>query len=483
MLNNINLRNFKLHKNTNIDFGKVTIFIGPNNSGKSSVIHALQLLKKVIISNNFYFPSDHPYKDMFIDIEDVFKDICSYGENSFRIAVCGAIPLKNFLSNSEIEIANEFINGDKIRICSEYYFDNEKELKISASHEIGFEVYKYDNIASTEGNIIIYSNEIEPKPEQIIQRYVHIENPANFIRIKEGDKVTFVAKSGVKYQVEIGKDIRPLFGLFLDKFLPSNLKEIEGKIMEEKEKASLEEERFELEKVIRHICSSPQALINSFHFVYPIRGLETQSYRIIENEETTIRSLDKVDLHSRAEGIANAFIYNRQLEDEIYEKMKGVIDVKFFAELASSTEVRLKSKISQKENFQFLFEGLGTHQMLFMLVPIAFANSGDLICIEEPENHLHPKAQYELSKLLTNFVKEQGKQIVITTHSEHIIFGFLNQVTKKQLNKEDVAIYYFKNRDGKAEVKRLNVNESGQIDGGLPGFFEAEIDELLDALG
>jgi len=474
MLNNINLRNFKLHKDTTIDFKKITIFIGPNNSGKSSVIHALQLLKKASISNNFYFPSDHPYKDMFIDIKDVFKDICSYGENSFRITICGTIPLKNFLSNSEIEIANEFINRDEIRICSEYYFDNEKEPKISASHEIGFEVYRHDNIAITEGNIIIYSKEIEPKPEQILQR---------FIRIKNGDKVTFVAKSGVKYQVEIGvSEIFP-FGLFPKNFFPLNLEEIESKIREEKEKAFLEEERFELEKVIRHICSSPQALINSFHFVYPIRGLETQSYKIIGNEETTIRSLDKVDLHSRAEGIANAFIYNRQLEDEIYEKMKGVIDVKFFAELASSTEVRLKSKISQKENLQFLFEGLGTHQMLFTLVPIAFANSGDLICIEEPENHLHPKAQYELSKLLTNFVKEQGKQIVITTHSEHIIFGFLNQVTKKQLNKEDVAIYYFENREGKAKVKKLEVNESGQIDGGLPGFFEAEIDELLDALG
>ena len=70
----------------------------------------------------------------------------------------------------------------------------------------------------------------------------------------------------------------------------------------------------------------------------------------------------------------------------------------------------------------------------------------------------------------------------MTTHSEHIVFGFLNMVAKKQLKKKDLKIYSFENKNGEAKVKKLKVNEFGQVDGGLPGFFETEVESLLEFL-
>jgi len=233
--------------------------------------------------------------------------------------------------------------------------------------------------------------------------------------------------------------------------------------------------------VINKIFLFPGELINSFHFVYPIRGFEWQTYDILPNKESANLELDNISCDQRAKSVVNTFHYNREFEFEIYEKMKDVVDVKFFADPLTKDKVRL---ISKKAGIPFLFEGLGSHQMLFMLLPIVFvAKSNETIFIEEPENHLHPKAQYELSKLFTEIAEKQQKQLVMTTHSEHIVFGFLNQVAKKKLKKDDLKIYYFREpEEGEAKVKELKVNEFGQVDGGLPGFFETNLDALIDSL-
>ncbi|PKP55381.1 MAG: hypothetical protein CVT89_08630, partial [Candidatus Altiarchaeales archaeon HGW-Altiarchaeales-2] len=97
-------------------------------------------------------------------------------------------------------------------------------------------------------------------------------------------------------------------------------------------------------------------------------------------------------------------------------------------------------------------------------------------------------AQYELAKLFVNIVKKEEKQLVITTHSEHIIYGFLNSVANGKLKKNELRIYYFKEPvetipDVKeARVEKLNINEFGQVEGGLPGFFETKRKELSEFL-
>ena len=61
----------------------------------------------------------------------------------------------------------------------------------------------------------------------------------------------------------------------------------------------------------------------------------------------------------------------------------------------------------------------------------------------------------------------------------------LHAVAKGDLKREQLAIYYFKNVDGKAAVQPLEIDEQGGVKGGLPGFFDqslAELSEYLDAL-
>jgi len=89
-----------------------------------------------------------------------------------------------------------------------------------------------------------------------------------------------------------------------------------------------------------------------------------------------------------------------------------------------------------------------------------------VLCIEEPEIHLHPKAQASLCDAFVEVVRRLGTQLVLTTHSEHILIGLLTAVATGQLKPEELAVYEF-SRDGESAVaERLDVTPQGQIKGG-----------------
>ena len=115
-----------------------------------------------------------------------------------------------------------------------------------------------------------------------------------------------------------------------------------------------------------------------------------------------------------------------------------------------------------------------------MLIPIALAQPFETMCIDDPGAHLHPKAQSDLVSLLLRIYKKEHKQYIIATHSEHVLFSFLTALAAKEITKEELTLYYFENRDGAAEIQRIEIDEYGRVSGGLPGFFEHNIDKMLD---
>ena len=106
--------------------------------------------------------------------------------------------------------------------------------------------------------------------------------------------------------------------------------------------------------------------------------------------------------------------------------------------------------------------------------------------IEEPEVHLHPKAQADLASVLVEEAKADSKQIMMTTHSEHVAGRLLTLMAEGKLSPEEVAIYSFeKDEDGVCSAQEIEVTEHGQVVGGLKSFFETDLDEMrrfVDAL-
>ena len=118
--------------------------------------------------------------------------------------------------------------------------------------------------------------------------------------------------------------------------------------------------------------------------------------------------------------------------------------------------------------------GFGYSYVLPIVVSGLIAKEGEILIIENPEAHLHPKAQNELTKFLAK-VASCGVQVFLESHSEHIL-NALRVVTIDKpkspqiLEKEDVNILYFDSPDGHFE--QIPILENGAIEKWLPDFFD-----------
>ena len=127
-------------------------------------------------------------------------------------------------------------------------------------------------------------------------------------------------------------------------------------------------------------------------------------------------------------------------------------------------------------------EGFGLNQAVFMFA-MMLKEKGSLVGIEEPEIHLHPTAQRELVHSFIKMVREEGITIILTTHSENILSALLSAVATKKIAPKDVACYLCtKTTKEGTKIERQEVNEKGQIKGGLGSFMEAELKDLKEML-
>jgi predicted ATPase len=105
--------------------------------------------------------------------------------------------------------------------------------------------------------------------------------------------------------------------------------------------------------------------------------------------------------------------------------------------------------------------GLGVSQVLPVLVALLVAQPGQLVYIEQPEIHLHPKAQVALAKVLADAAK-RGVRVVAETHSALLLLGIQTLVAKGELDKDLVKLHWFSlQEDGTSKVSSHDLDETG----------------------
>ena len=101
--------------------------------------------------------------------------------------------------------------------------------------------------------------------------------------------------------------------------------------------------------------------------------------------------------------------------------------------------------------------GFGVSQVLPLLVLCYYADEGSILILEQPESHLHPKVQSELADVLIDVVKNRNVQIILESHSEHLLHRLTRRIAEEKLFAEDVALYFCQINDGKSEAEKLRV--------------------------
>lgn len=127
--------------------------------------------------------------------------------------------------------------------------------------------------------------------------------------------------------------------------------------------------------------------------------------------------------------------------------------------------------------------GFGITYVLPIIVQALAASmiKNSVFIIENPEAHLHPLSQSRLGKFLA-LVAVNGVQIVVETHSEHIVDGCRIQIAKEK-QCENMKIVFFEKKDNNSVYKNINVQNNGELKEWPEGFFDqkrADLRELLE---
>ena len=115
--------------------------------------------------------------------------------------------------------------------------------------------------------------------------------------------------------------------------------------------------------------------------------------------------------------------------------------------------------------------GVGVSQVLPVIVAALFARPGHIVIVEEPESHLHPLAQRQLAELFATVSRERNVQFIVETHSEHLFRRMQTLIAQKSTSPDQTAMYFVEREGKNAKLRALEVDVVGRIKNWPQNFF------------
>ena len=424
MIKSIGLNNFKCFEETHLDFRLVNVFIGPNGSGKSSIAQALMILKQSV--GKKYLNLEEP-----INLGK-FEDILYFMADSPEITIkLSGIISHKYQWPESIEWLKFFVHFSYVIALDK---ENLKQQQISfQSHQSqgsDIELRNFQKLRKIEAKC-------SPTEEIISPEEIRFEN-FDSINLRCGKVVGQpIEIAGSTGDVQIYRDI------------------------------------------LTEIFDSVKNIIQKIFYVPGLRGINTPTSKIYD--EQVAEFTQNKAISADAEKLVTALGEYPDIAKKTSRILESVINTNIQYKIAPGRKQTI-DVLRHDWKTSIVNEGLGLNQMLFPLFQVLIAPEDSFIIIEEPELHLHPRAQAKFVNELVKIAKEEKKQLLLITHSEHILFRLLTLIAKKELPSGELNIYSFSLNSTGARAKKLEVTEDGRLKGALPGFFEHEIEELGEFL-
>ena len=167
--------------------------------------------------------------------------------------------------------------------------------------------------------------------------------------------------------------------------------------------------------------------------------------------------------------------YYYMLAERLADSMDSLKAAKsFMRELGFDLELRMEAgvynvyaKMWSGEVVPVALAPSGIRESVALVVALTAPNTPSLVVVEEPEAHLHPRAQVLLAELMARAVASGRKWVVATTHSDYIVYELNNQVIASStrgsggLGPDKVAAYLVRREGGEAVIETIGVGPEG----------------------
>lgn len=124
--------------------------------------------------------------------------------------------------------------------------------------------------------------------------------------------------------------------------------------------------------------------------------------------------------------------------------------------------------------------GFGVSQILPVLVLCYYVPKGSIILLEQPEIHLHPSVQSGLADVFIDAVKNRNVQIIVESHSEHLLRRLQLRMATEAITPKETALYFCEIGEAGSKLTELNVDLFGSIKNWPKDFFGDEFGEMAE---
>jgi predicted ATPase len=131
--------------------------------------------------------------------------------------------------------------------------------------------------------------------------------------------------------------------------------------------------------------------------------------------------------------------------------------------LSAELRVRYDGDILTSDDMSPMNVGFGIPYVLPTIVELLVAQPGDLVILENPESHLHPRGQAAIAQLVAR-VAAHGTQVICESHSDHIINGVRLAVKRGTLDAHELLVSYFdKDEYLDTHIHHIEVDSKGAL--------------------
>lgn len=427
MISSLSLKNYRGFSACDFELRPITLLLGPNNSGKSAAMSALKLLSQTIESYD---------RSVTLLLNGKYGDFGTYKDLVHKNVV-----QKPMSIGMSVTSRAKSVEGAGKVVSSTLGF------KFNAPQK---RIELHSSIFSVDG----------------------VEQAA-FERDGKGGELKLKSVLGREPTAEIKRRIKDRISFF--HFLPNSIwLGGRGGDMDKVSKGQLNA----LEALQPNLRSIYSSLIN-LDYLSALRLAPSRTYaysgeqhkKIGASGENSMSILAMNSLSKSGKGAAMVSAVTAWLKSSGMAKDVRVKDLagRFF-------EVQVNHPSSDfHQNIADV--GFGISQVMPVLVGGLNCSRGSTFLVEEPEIHLHPRAQAELGDFLLR-LKGSGVQVIAETHSEHLVLRLLQYVASGRLKPEDIVFYSVQGVDCGCGVEKIEVDEKGMFLSDWPsGFFPERLNE------
>lgn len=456
MLTNLRLRNLKGLKDTgDLAIKPLTFLLGPNGSGKSTVIQALLMIKQTVDSTDMRNPLliNGPWVEM-----GSYRDLIHNGnaEESLGIDVSASVSsyIESMISLMPGLIPGYSLAGGPSRLLETRVAFSETGTGQVSSHDFEF---RYARAQSSS------PSEILPDGRKAMKNEAGLHE----CQVRSQDL----------------KDIRsgnPAVNEYAWQCPERKFYDLSGEGMPKDE--ALAKDAGEVRIIVGSLAHDFESSFNSLYRIGPLRAEPERVYVASGETPESVGTHGEYAVAAMLAGRAKSEP-SKTLLAEVKRWMSafGIASDVNLLELGRGYHVVELTDPRTQTAVNLADTGFGASQVLPVIVQGYYAPTGSLILLEQPEIHLHPRAQGTLGDLLID-ISQHGKKLIVETHSEHLIGRIQTSVAEETISKDDVAIYYFAPCEDGTQVRELKLNKMGQMDpdGGIPeDFFAAGYEETI----